>query len=260
MAEPIVLYTKVDGVVTLILNREEAANALSLLLLHALDEKLTEVFYEEDVRAVIISGKGEKAFCAGADLKERKGMDEGQVRRTVDLIRKVVEGIARLPMPVIAALNGVAFGGGTEIALAADFRICADHVKMGLTETSLAIIPGAGGTQRLPRLIGLSRAKELIFTSRRIDANDAIAIGLVDKVCNKGELLSVANELAREISKNGPVAVRAAKRAISEGINVDLQTGLKIEQSAYEKVIPTEDRMEGLRAFAEKRPPKYIGR
>ncbi len=260
MAEPLVLVEQENGIVRLTLNRAEAANALSLQLLNRLNEILIDLRYQNDVRAVIVTGSGDKAFCAGADLKERNGMDENQVRRTVDFIRKVVEGIAQLPMPVIAALNGVAFGGGTEIALAADLRICASHIKMGLTETGLAIIPGAGGTQRLPRLVGLSRAKELIFTARRIDANEALSIGLVDRVCQREELSAIASALAFEIAKNGPIAVRAAKFAVQEGLNVDLQTGLKIEQAAYEKVIPTEDRLEGLRAFAEKRPPKYVGR
>lgn len=260
MAEGVVLSTEEGGIFTLTLNREEAANALSLQLMNELSKELAALVYRDDIRVVVITGKGSRAFCAGADLKERKGMDDATVKRTVDKIRGIVEGIAKLPMPVIAAINGVAFGGGTEIALAADLRVMSDQAKMGLTETGLGIIPGAGGTQRLPRLIGIGRAKRLIYTARRIDAKEALGIGLVDEICEPEALLDVAYSLAGEIAKNGPIAVRAAKFAISEGMNVDIETGLKIERTAYEKVIPTEDRLEGLRAFAEKRPPKYVGR
>jgi methylglutaconyl-CoA hydratase len=260
VAEPIVLFSEEGGICTLTFNRDEAANALSLQLMGELDEQLALLRYRDDVRVVIITGKGTRAFCAGADLKERKGMDDAAVRKTVDRIRGIVEGIAKLPMPVIAAINGVAFGGGTEIALAADLRVMSEHARIGLTETSLGIIPGAGGTQRLPRLIGPGKARQLIYTARRIEAKEALSIGLVDEICDSGSLQDVVYHLAREIAKNGPVAVRAAKFAISEGMNVDLETGLKIERVAYEKVIPTVDRLEGLRAFAEKRPPKYVGR
>jgi methylglutaconyl-CoA hydratase len=161
---------------------------------------------------------------------------------------------------VIAAVNGVAFGGGTELALAADLRIAAESAKFGLTETSLAIIPGAGGTQRLPRLIGLAKAKELIFTARRIGAATALQIGLVNDVVADAELLPAAYRLAEEIAQNGPIAVRQAKFAMDQGCEVDLRTGLAIEEKAYEVVIPTRDRLEGLAAFAEKRKPLYEGR
>ena len=260
MSESLVLLNVQDGIATIRLNRAEAANALSIALLEALAANLAELQHRSDVRVVIVTGEGDKAFCAGADLKERRGMDDVQVRQAVARIRGVVQAVADLPMPVIAAINGVAFGGGTELALAADLRICADTARLGLTETSLAIIPGAGGTQRLPRLVGIAKAKELILTARRIDAAEALRIGLVDEVVPFHELLDRAHALAGEIAKNGPVAVRQAKFAIDQGMNVDLATGLRIEQKAYEVIIPTEDRLEGLRAFAEKRAPKYEGR
>jgi enoyl-CoA hydratase/carnithine racemase len=249
-----------DGIVTLTLNRPDSANALSLALLSEFHEVLSNLRFRSDVRVVILTGAGTKAFCAGADLKERRGMDEDQVRKTVSQIRGVVEGVANLPMPVIAAVNGVAFGGGTELALAADLRIAAESARFGLTETSLAIIPGAGGTQRLPRLIGLAKAKELIFTARRIDAATALRLGLVNDVVPDAELLPAAHRLADEIAQNGPIAVRQAKFAIDQGCEVDLRTGLAIEQKAYDVVIPTQDRLEGLAAFAEKRKPRYEGR
>jgi len=249
-----------DGVVTLTLCREEAANALSTGLLEAIRTAVSDIHNRADVRVVILTGRGDKSFCAGADLRERKGMDAGQVQQAVARIRAVVERIAALPMPVIAALNGVAFGGGTELALACDIRIAADTAKLGLTETSLAIIPGAGGTQRLPRLVGIAKAKELIYTARRIDAATALQIGLVNDVVRPSELRARVMDLAREISANGPIAVRQAKFAINEGMNVGLHSGLAIEGKAYDVVIPTADRLEGLQAFAEKRPPKYEGR
>jgi methylglutaconyl-CoA hydratase len=260
VTDRLVLVEERDGIVTLTLNRPDSANALSLALLSEFHEVLTDLQFRSDVRVVILTGAGTKAFCAGADLKERRGMDEDQVRKTVSQIRGVVEGVANLPMPVIAAVNGVAFGGGTELALAADLRIAAESARFGLTETSLAIIPGAGGTQRLPRLIGLAKAKELIFTARRIDAATALSLGLVNDVVPDAELLPAAYRLAEEIAQNGPIAVRQAKFAIDQGCEVDLRTGLAIEQKAYDVVIPTRDRLEGLAAFAEKRKPRYEGR
>ncbi|MCL6599061.1 MAG: enoyl-CoA hydratase [Alicyclobacillus macrosporangiidus] len=260
VADAVLLREADGGVVTLTLNRPEAANALSVALLDALQVALDDLQHDPETRAVILTGAGNKVFCAGADLKERRGMDEGQVRRTVDRIRRVVEQVAGLPMPVIAALEGSAFGGGLELAMACDLRVAARGVRLGLTETSLAIIPGAGGTQRLPRLVGVAKAKELIFTARRIPAEEALAIGLVNQVVPEGEAWRAARVLAEEIAQNGPVAVRQAKFAIDHGMNADLATGLALEREAYERVIPTEDRREGLAAFAEKRKPRYQGR
>jgi methylglutaconyl-CoA hydratase len=256
-----VLRTEVDDgqIVTLTLNRPERRNALSSFLLEQLHGEL-EALRQRPVRVLILTGIGDKAFCAGADLKERRGMDETQVRQAVQRIRDVIQAVADLPMPVIAAINGVALGGGLELALAADLRLCAASAELGLTETRLAIIPGAGGTQRLPRLIGLAKAKELIFTGRRIDAATALELGLVNQVLPDSELASAALALAREIAANGPIAIRQAKFAIDQGITVDLPNGLTIEAMAYERVIPTKDRLEGLAAFAERRQPNYEGR
>lgn len=259
MERQIIIEHREEGIVTLSLNRPDAANALSTQLLYELKQALYEIKYNPAVRVVIITGVGEKAFCAGADLKERVNMEPNEVRKTVNLIRLVVNKIEALPQPVIAAVNGVALGGGTELALACDIRIASDNAKFGLTETSLGIIPGAGGTQRLPRLIGKGRAKELILTARRIDANEAEVIGLVEYNVHYSGLMDKALELARQIAKNGPIAVRQAKLAIDKGFDVDLNTGLAIEQNAYEITIPTKDRLEGLQAFKEKRPPIYKG-
>jgi methylglutaconyl-CoA hydratase len=199
------------------------------------------------------------AFCAGADLKERAAMAPEEADRFVRGIRASFAELADFPTPVLAAMEGAAFGGGLELALAADLRLAGLGATMGLVETALAIIPGGGGTQRLPRLIGLSRAKELIFTSRRISAEEAGRLGLVDRVVPAGEALDAALALGREILPNGPLALRLAKRALNGGVDGDLAAGLALEEACYAQVIPTQDRLEGLAAFREKRPPKYRG-
>ncbi|MFL0504223.1 enoyl-CoA hydratase [Ureibacillus sp. 179-F W5.1 NHS] len=246
------------GIITL--NRKEAANAMSVQLLTELQETLHEIHYNPQIRVVLLTGDGEKAFCAGADLKERKGMNEHQVKEVVSSIGSTVNQVEALPQPVIAVLNGVAFGGGLELALACDLRIAASHVKMGLTETSLGIIPGAGGTQRLPRLIGIGKAKELIYTARRIDAKEAYEIGLVEHVVEHEQLMDKAIHLALEMGKNAPLSLIQAKTAINKGLEVDLMTGLQIESLAYDRLLHTEDRLEGLLAFQEKRQPQYSGK
>lgn len=258
-AKTIQLEKRNDGIAIVTLNRPEAANAFSKQMLYDLQATMDNLKNDTNVRTVILTGSGEKAFSAGADLKERKGMTDTEAKQTVRLIGATIKAVEELPQPVIAALNGVAFGGGLELALACDLRVGAMEAKLGLTETSLAIIPGAGGTQRLPRLIGLGKAKELIFTAKRITAKEALAIGLLEYAVPRSDLLEKALEFAESIVKNGPLALIQAKIAINKGIEVDLSSGLKIEELAYDALIPTEDRQEGLRAFAEKRPPTYKG-
>lgn len=259
MEQIVLVSNPEDGIVLITLNRPQAANALSVQMLRDLLDALETCKFDPSVRCVVITGAGEKAFCAGADLKERAGMDIPDVRRTVSLIRSTVNQIESLPQPVIAAVNGVAFGGGTELTLACDIRVASETAGFGLTETSLGIIPGAGGTQRLPRLVGKGRAKELIFTARRIDSKEAKEIGLVEFVEPAETVLDKAIALAKQIAKNGPIAVKQAKYAIDKGMNADLNTGLAIEENAYEITIPTQDRLEGLQAFKEKRLPVYKG-
>lgn len=241
------------------LNRPQQANALSIALLQELQAVLQRIQHDPVLRVVIIRGAGETVFCAGADLKERAHMNENQVREAVALIRSTINLVEELPQPVIASINGTALGGGTELTLACDIRIAADIATFGLPETSLAIIPGAGGTQRLPRLIGIGRAKELIYTARRISAQEAKEYGLVEYTVPSQTLFVKAFEIAECIARNGPIAVRLAKQAISHGIDAELQTGLSIEQHAYDGVIDTKDRLEGLQAFREKRQPVYRG-
>ncbi|XP_071458676.1 methylglutaconyl-CoA hydratase, mitochondrial isoform X3 [Marmota flaviventris] len=199
----------------------------------------------------------------GADLKERAKMHSSEVGPFVSKIRAVINDIANLPVPTIAAIDGLALGGGLELALACDIRVAASSAKMGLVETKLAIIPGGGGTQRLPRAIGMSLAKELIFSARVLDGQEAKAVGLISHVLEQNQEGDAAYRkalgLAREFLPQGPVAMRVAKLAINQGMEVDLVTGLAIEEACYAQTIPTKDRLEGLLAFKEKRPPRYKG-
>ncbi|MFH2091744.1 MAG: enoyl-CoA hydratase-related protein [Pseudomonadota bacterium] len=257
--QPLLLTEKQDKALILTLNRPDVMNCINFDLLEAIGSKLLPLQTQKEIRTLIITGAGEKAFCAGADLKERATLTPEQVTRFILTIRNLLTSIQRLPIPVICAVNGVALGGGTEIALAADIRIASDTASMGLTETRLAIIPGGGGTQRLPRIIGVAKAKELIFTGRRVDAAEALDIGLVNTVTSPDMLMKKALEMADMIAQTGPIALEMAKYAIDAGIETDLATGLAIESNAYRVTIPTQDRIEGLTAFKEKRKPVYKG-
>jgi methylglutaconyl-CoA hydratase len=259
IAKTILVEKRVDGIVIITLNRPNAANALSKEMLLELQNVLDDLKNNREIRVVILTAAGEKVFCAGADLKERKEMSERSVIQAVRMIGTTVNKVAALPQPVIAALNGGAFGGGLELALACDLRIGALEARLGLTETSLAIIPGAGGTQRLPRLIGIGKAKELIYTAKQLSAEEAVSIGLLEYAVPRENVMEKALGLAGSMVKNAPLALIQAKVAINKGVETDLSTGLKIEELAYNALIPTEDRLEGLRAFAEKRSPLYKG-
>lgn len=255
-----ILLRKENNIAYITINREDSLNCFNYDTLHQLQQVVDAISIDPEVKVIIITGAGDRSFSAGADLKERKTLKESDVRRNVKAIRDVFNSIANLPQPTIAAVNGYAFGGGFELMIACDFSIAAEGVKMGLTETSWAIIPGAGGTQRLPRLVGEMRAKELIFTARKFTAEEGIQLGVVLKVVQIENLLNSCEQLANEIMKNGPVAITQAKYAITQGMNTDLQTGLAIESKAYELTIPTEDRMEALLAFSEKRNPVFLGK
>jgi enoyl-CoA hydratase/carnithine racemase len=254
-----VLTTRHGHVALLTLNRPEAMNACDRALLAALRESLDALRFDPEVRAIVVTGAGEKAFCAGADLKERAGMTPLEVKRFIVTIRDTFSMLETMGKPVIAAINGVALGGGTELALACDIRIASERATLGLTETGLGIIPGAGGTQRLPRLVGKGKAKELIFTARRVDAAEAREIGLVEQVVPAEALLETALAMGARIAENGPLAVEQAKYAINAGMEADLATGLMLESRCYDVIIPTQDRLEGLAAFREKRKPCYRG-
>lgn len=254
-----VLLRKEGAVGVLTLNRPEVYNCLNLETLFTLRRLIAEIDADREIRAVIVTGAGEKAFCSGADLKERRTMTDLQVQLYIRTIRDTFSELERLPKPVIAAINGVALGGGTELALACDLRVMSESAQMGLTETSLGIIPGAGGTQGLPRLIGKGKAKELIFTARRVHAEEALAIGLVNRTAPPDQVMASALALAEEMAANAPLALAQAKFAIDYGMEADLATGLAMESSAYQVLIPTRDRLEGVEAFREKRKPVYRG-
>jgi enoyl-CoA hydratase/carnithine racemase len=256
-----VLVQRKEGPIAILeLARPERMNALNRPLLQALTEAVEALAVDPEVRAVVLTGQG-KAFCAGADLKERATMSPPEVRTFLRRIRALMDALEAMPKPVIAAVNGLALGGGTELALACDLRVVAEGARLGLTETSLAIIPGAGGTQRLPRLVGKGRAKELIFSARQVPAQEALAIGLAEELAPDGEALSQAVAMAgRIVAVAAPIALAQAKFAINQGLEVDLASGLALEAKAYEVTIPTEDRTEALAAFAEKRKPVFQGR
>jgi enoyl-CoA hydratase/carnithine racemase len=247
-----------DGFVAEVaIHNPERYNALSGQVVADLKEAAAQLAVDREVRAVVIHGGEAKAFCSGADLKERSGMAEPDVFAAVHLLRETVSLYERLPMPVIAAIHGMAFGGGCELALACDIRLMAEDAQIGLTEVGWAIIPGAGGCIRLSALVGPAMAKELIFTARKLSAAEAVQIGLVNRMLPRDELLTAARDMAKQIAAQGPLAVRAAKRAINGGLA--LGAGLALEWEAYQSIIHTQDRLEGLKAFAEKRPPVYTG-
>lgn len=240
------------------MNRPKARNALSRLLIDQFAEAVEE--HKKSARCVLLRSSTAGMFCAGADLKERKTMDEDEVKDFVRKLRSTFSALDSMDCPTVSILDGPALGGGLELSLCTDIRVATTEAIFGMPETGLAIIPGAGGTQRLPRLIGTSLAKELIFTGDRLSADDAWDIGLVNYVLDDFDLATEkAIEIANKICEKGPIAVRAAKLAIRTGIEKDLEGGLLIEDDCYKMVINTEDRLEGLRAFAEKRKPTFKG-
>lgn len=242
------------------LERTNAANAMNKQMLKELQQAIASIKQNPEIRCLILASASTKVFSAGADLKERKTLTLSQTEAFVTSLRDTFEEVANLPIPVIAVIEGVALGGGLELAMAADMRVAGENASLGLPETSLAIVPGAGGTQRLPRLIGRSTAKEMIFTGKKVDGFDAYTMGLVDHMVDDGSALDTAKRMAAVIAKNGPVAIRAAKRAINEGLSKsDMRDALQVEREAYKKVLETKDRLEGLNAFAEKRKPEYQG-
>lgn len=244
----------------LILNRPEVLNAIDNTLGSALSEAADRLSADESVWAIIFRGAGDRAFSAGADLKARRGFTPEDWAKQRALFREMFAKLRNVPQPMIAAVHGFALGGGTELAMLADFVVASDDAVFGLTEVSLGIIPGGGGTQNLPRMIGRNRAKELIFSARRIPASEALELGLVNHVVPRAELLARAKAIAEEIMKNSPFAVRQAKWAIDRGADLPFEDGLQREHEAYLRAIASEDRREGIAAFNERRPPRFTGR
>ncbi|XP_059657617.1 probable enoyl-CoA hydratase 2, mitochondrial [Cornus florida] len=248
-----------SGIIEVNLDRPEAKNAIGKDMLRGLQHSFADISRDHCANILMITSLVPRTFCAGADLKERKTMSPSEVQSFVNSLRSTFSFLEALRIPTIAVIEGAALGGGLEMALCCDFRICGENAALGLPETGLAIIPGAGGTQRLPRLVGKSIAKDLIFTGRRIGGRDAVSMGLVNYCVPAGEAYSKALEIARDINQKGPIAIRMAKRAINEGLETDMESALELEEDCYEQILNTKDRLEGLAAFAEKRKPRYTG-
>lgn len=250
-----------DHVLQVMLSRPAVANAMNtqmgLDLMHCFEDLALD---PEDIRCVVVTGAGDKAFCAGGDLKERKGMTDEQWSRQHVIFERMVRAIMACPTPVIAAVNGAAYAGGCEIALCCDFIHAADHARFALTEVTLGIMPGAGATQNLTRAVGERRAKEIILTGKPFSVQEAAEWGVVNRIVPGAQLLATAIETAATIARNAPISVRQAKQAISRGTNMSVWDGLAFEIEAYNRMVPTDDRREGINSFNEKRPPVFRGR
>jgi enoyl-CoA hydratase/carnithine racemase len=244
----------------LTIDGEARMNVLSRGLVAELAEAARSAEAEESVRAVVITGAGTRAFCAGANLKERRGLTEDDVRHWLGELHAKLREVERCSKPWIAAVNGLALGGGCELALACDLRVMDPAAQIGLTEVRIGIIPGGGGTVRLARLVGLSRARDLILTARRVDADEALQIGLANRISPAGDSVAAAVALGHEIAANAPIAVAAAKASLEDAWDLPLDAALDREREHYDKALRSEDRLEGLAAFAEKRPPRWKGK
>lgn len=253
------LIRREGGILIATLNRPEKMNAINKDFLDGLKELLDVLDSDKAVRVVILTASGDKAFCVGADLKERAGMNEKDVLTRMDFVRLLYPRIEKMGVPFICAVNGMALGGGLELALTCDLRVASESATFGFPEVDLAIIPGNGGTQRLSRVVGLAKAMELIFLAKKLTANEALALGLVNQVAPVGQALPYAIKMATKMLEAGPKALRMAKMAIRGGIERSMEHGLQYELDCYKSVLYSKDRTEGLKAFAEKRKPVYTG-
>lgn len=258
----VVLCERRGPVALITLNRPDRRNALSRAMLERLGEIGRELTAAPDVRLALLTGQGERAFCAGADLAERATMSDAEVRAQLQSYRTELAWLSNPELPTLALVNGAALGGGLELALCCDLRLAHESAVLGLVETSLGVIPGAGGTQRLPRLVGIARAKELILRARKLDASEALRIGLVHDVlhCQPSELVDRALEWAAPLLDAAPLATRAALAALDAAEDTVLERGLERELEEYERCLTSEDRLEALTAFREKRKPSFRGR
>jgi enoyl-CoA hydratase len=259
--ETIVVEHPQEHTVLVTLNRPEVANAMNTQM--GLD--LLEVFdgfcaAPNKQRCIVLTGAGTKAFCAGGDLKQRNGMTNEMWQDQHLIFERMIRAMMGCPVPIVAAVNGAAYAGGMEISLCADFIYAAENARFALTEVTLGIMPGAGGTQNLPRAVGSRRAKEILLTGRPFSVQQALDWGMVNRVCKPETLLLEALETASVIAANAPISTRQIKQSVNMGLNTDLQTGMMFEIEAYNRTVPTEDRREGILAFNEKRKPVYRGR
>lgn len=249
-----------DYVAIITLNRPEARNAISLKMLNDFHLLLDELSSDDSVRCLVLTGSENKSFSAGADLKERSGMSELDTINFLERIQALTLKLSNFIKPTICALNGDAYGGGLELALSADLRIAHEKVTLGLTEVSLGIMPGAGGTQRLSRLIGVSKAFDMIFLAKKINAEEALKNGIINYLTKEEKLMDVSLDIAEKISKNAPLGIKYAKKSILEGSELTLEKGLKIELENYKRLLFSKDRKEGIKSFMEKRPAQFIGK
>jgi enoyl-CoA hydratase len=256
------LLTRSDDrhVLTVTLNRPDQMNSMNTAMGQELLACFTALAADADARAVVFTGAGERAFCAGGDLKERNEMTDETWRAQHVIFEQAAMRVLRCPLPVIAAVEGFALAGGCELALLSDFIVASETAVFGVPETTLGIFPGIGGTQLLPRIVGAPLAKELIFTGRRMKADEAKTVGLINHLVPAGQAKAKATEIASAIARNGPVAVRQAKKAIAYGSEADLETAMILAIEAYNATVVTADRLEGVRAFNEKRQPEFKGR
>lgn len=259
MASDTVLIRREPGVITAVINRADKLNALNKDVFDDLNHLLDVLETDKTARVLIITGTGEKAFSVGADLKERQGMNEKDILVRFDYVRALYLRLERLPMPVIAAINGAALGGGLELALACDLRVAAENATLGFPEVDLAIIPGNGGTQRLPRVVGVAKAMELILLGKRVSATEALSFRLINAVSPVGQSVAHAIVWANKMIESAPLALQQAKLAIRMGTQTTLEQGLSLETEAYRLCLYSKDRVEGLKAFSEKRKPIYRG-
>ena len=259
--ETIGVEDKGEGLVLLSLNRPQVANAMNTQMGHDLLAFFEAVNADPlACRAIVVTGAGDKAFCAGGDLKERQGMTDETWAAQHLLFERMIRGFIGCPVPVIGAINGAAYAGGCELALCCDFLYAAETARFALTEVTLGIMPGAGGTQNLPRAVGERRAKEIILTGRPFSAKEAHEWGMVNRLWTPDRLIDEALATARQIADNAPISVRQAKHAIHFGLQMDLASAMMFEIEAYNRMVPTADRREGIASFNEKRKPRFTGR
>lgn len=242
------------------LDRPEAMNSLNTKMALELIECLEMLEEQKNLRVLVLTAKGEKSFCSGADLKERKGMSNEQWKQQHDIFENTYKLLRNFKFPVIAAVNGFALGGGMEMLLSCDLRYASEHATMGFPEVKLGIIPGVGGTQLLPRAIPVGLAKEMLFRGNQVDAQQALELGILNGVYPKESLLTKTLEIAKEIARNAPLSLQAIKKSIQNGLHTDVDTALSIELVQYYKCVNSEDRLEGISAFSEKRKPVWRGK
>ncbi len=259
--DTILLERKGDHLLTVTLNRPKAGNSMNTLMGEELRDLWSGLYCDqEDIRCAVLTGSGNRIFCAGADLKERNGMSDAQWMAQHALFEQMIMAEMDCPVPIIAAINGAAYAGGFEMTLGCDFVYAANHARFALTEVTLGIMPGACGTQNLPRAVGLRRAKEIILTGTPISAEEAYKYGIVNKLCDGEDLLDDALATAQRICDNAPISIRQAKKSLNMSQNIDLKSGYMFELEAYNRMVTTEDRVEGILAYNEKRKPNFRGR